>query len=548
MKATLNNDNSISIHNDYVFYDSRNGMLPPIADLSELLLKFFSKSDSIEVISKLLDIEIVAVMQQPYGKHSTFFKTHHTHRFDILIVSCGLNKIANAKPLSSLNNLSDGSLILEIPIYINDQCIGYIICGPFYMSEEAANGAPISTVPVIVPDKVKILERKISEIVSKILADCVKYQRRPSDFHKIKIDTDMLLNYGNIFIFDILTDTYVISPDICDIFGFNYEQRYTYADFIKAIVESDRLRVVQFCKQGILLGSKDYVIETSIVRANDGQIVNIEISGAIIKDSNGRSIKTVGSVKDVTELKRTHNRLCEEVSNKNRLIKIIGHDLKNPFNGMIGFSELLKINLEQHNYEEAEEYAEIIKQAASEGYELLVNLLDYSTSQSGDMITVKKEFDIYKTVDSILKLSSAHAMKKGITLYNQIEESTIVFSDENKINTILRNIISNAIKFCYQDGIIMIQSHLEGDKMRISISDTGESISASRLKCINNAHDVSSTNGTDYESGTSIGLRLCHSYLKALDSRLVARCGDGVTTFEFTIDANDKNTTAVPHH
>ena len=536
MKATLNNDNSISICNDYVSYDSRNGVSPNVAVMCEFFLKFFSSSDSIRVIANLLDIEIVAVVQNPYGKHSTFFREHHTHRFDILIVSSALNKIQNAKPLYSLNNLSDGSLNLEIPIYINEVCVGYIIGGPFYMSTDSAKSAS-DPVPVITPDKVNMIAHKISEIGSKILADCSKYQRSSTNFHHIKIDAETVVNFGNIFIYDITSDTYVISPNICDIFGYRYDQRYGFADFINSVIESDRQRVVDFCKKYILLGDNDYLIETTIERGDDKELVNIEISGSVIKDKNGRSIKTVGHVKDVTELNNTHDKLCQEITNKNRLIKIIGHDLKNPFNGMIGFSELLKLDLDQKNYDEAAEYAEIIKEAASEGYELLVNLLDYSTSQSGDMTVVKKEFDLYKTVDSILRLSSAQAMRKGISFENHVEYPTIIFSDENKINTILRNLISNAIKFCFQDGIIMINAETNGDNIHIAVSDTGENIPSSRLKNINAAHDISSTNGTAYEAGTSIGLKLCHSYLHALDSHLIATSDDGVTTFEFTLAA-----------
>ena len=126
-------------------------------------------------------------------------------------------------------------------------------------------------------------------------------------------------------------------------------------------------------------------------------------------------------------------------------------------------------------------------------------------------------------------------MKKGITLDNRIAEPTIIFSDENKINTILRNLISNAIKFCYQDGIVMIKADIDGTNVHIAISDTGQSISSARLQCINHANDVSSTNGTAQENGTSIGLKLCHAYLKALGSKLEADCEDGVTTFKFSI-------------
>ena len=126
-------------------------------------------------------------------------------------------------------------------------------------------------------------------------------------------------------------------------------------------------------------------------------------------------------------------------------------------------------------------------------------------------------------------------MRKGITLENHVEFPSMIFSDENKINTILRNLISNAIKFCYQDGIIMINADYVSDSIHIAVSDTGENIPTSRLQCINNGNDVPSTNGTAYEIGTSIGLKLCHTYLEALGSRLIATSGDGVTTFEFTI-------------
>ncbi len=537
MKTTLDNDNTILINNDYVSYDSRQGVLYNVETVNELFLKFFSNSECIKGLSDILDIELVTVVKQPYGKHSTFFKGNHTHRFDSLIVSTALNKINNAKPIYSLTNLSDGSLIYEIPIFIDDECVGYIIGGPFYMSADSANMKP-GSVPVITPDKVKKIVRKTSEVGNKILADCFRYLRKPNNFHKVKIDAESVFKYGNIFLYDLTSDTYIISPNICDIFGYQYDKRYTLSDFLNSVVESDRQRVADFCHQYILLGSDDYLIETMVTRENDGELVDVEIFGSVIKDNDGHTVKAVGHVKDVTELKRTHDKLCEEVNNKNRLIKIIGHDLKNPFNGMIGFSEILKVDLDQQNYEEAAEYAEIIKQAASEGYELLVNLLDYSSSQSGDMSVVKKEFDIFKTVDSILKLSSAQAMRKGITLENHIAFPTMIFSDENKINTILRNLISNAIKFCYQDGIIMIIAEPKGDSIRIAVSDTGENIPSTRLQSINSAHDISSTTGTAYESGTSIGLKLCHTYLHALDSRLVATSGDGVTTFEFTIKVN----------
>ena len=523
-------ESSIIIRNDSIFYDTLDTELD-VVSFSELILKFISNSNTFRAMSNLMDVEIVAVMLKPYGKHSVAFKKHHSNSFHTKVVSTALSKIESPAYQCTIQNGPDGRLQLEIPIFLNQKCIGYMVAGWFYMSEDSAGIN--SDIPVIKPSKVEYMAEELCGIGRQIMYDCHKsLQTNSADF---KYNNDDLFKYGNFFDYDLILNTYVLSKKIVQTLGLPYKPLYKSNDFLDIVVDEEKDRILQFYRQNILLGDTDFVLETSI-KHPDGHIADIEISATIIKNGNGIRIRMIGSITDVTELKNVQKNLRKEIANKNRLIKIIGHDLRNPFNGLIGFSEILHNNLRQKNYDEAEEIAGIIKQSASEGYDLLINLIDYSNYHSGNVDTIYTEFDIYKIVDSILKLSSAQALKKCITLYSRIPQNTIIFSDENKINTILRNLISNAIKFCYEDGIVLIDIEVRAhNTLYIYVSDTGNTIPDDKLADINKGVEVKSTNGTACENGTSIGLTLCHYYLKLLGSHLIAKCDDGVTTFGFEI-------------
>lgn len=523
-------ESSITIRNDSIFYDTLDTELD-VVSFSELILKFISNSNTFRAMSNLMDVEIVAVMQKPYGKHSVAFKKHHSNSFHTKVVSTALSKIKSPAYQCTIQSGPDGRLQLEIPIFLNKNCIGYMVAGWFYMSDDSAGIN--SEIPIIKPSKVEYMAEELCGIGRQIMYDCHKsLQTNPADF---KYNSDDLFKYGNFFDYDLILNTCVLSKKIIQTLGLTYKPMYKGIDFFDIVVDEEKERIKQFFRQDILLGNTDFVLETSI-KHPDEHISDIEISATIIKNGNGIRVRMIGSITDVTELKNVQKNLHKEIASKNHLIKIIGHDLRNPFNGLIGFSEILHNNLLRKNYDEAEEIADIIKQSATEGYDLLINLIDYSNYHSGNVDTIYSEFDLYKTVDSILKLSSAQALKKSITLYSRIPLNTLIISDENKINTILRNLISNAIKFCYEDGIVLIDIEIKPqDTIYIYVSDTGNTIPNDKLADINKGVEVESTSGTACEKGTSIGLTLCHYYLKMLGSRLIAKCDDGVTTFGFEI-------------
>ncbi len=514
-------------------YDNTSSEVSIVA-MSEMFLKFVSTSNEISIMSKMLDIEIVAIAKTPFGKRSKFFQNHRSNHFYTLIAASAIEKMNNPSPNCTLQRIGDGRLLMEIPVYLNGNCIAYILMGMFFTSQEDAQQSSC-TAPIVPISQIEIACREICALGNKYLSWCYKYVRQEEKC-EIHYDAHMLFNYGSFYDYDIVSDTFMLSKRTADIFGWDYKNMFRYSDFMNAIVEADRQRVAYFMRNTVMVGNDDYVIDATIIRKNDGKPVDIEVAGTIMKDKQGHNIRTLGYITDITELKKTQAELKEEINSKNRIIRIIGHDLKNPFNGIIGFSELLCINLKQGNYEEACEFSDIIKRSAAEGYDLLMNLLDYSNSQTGRQKMEISEFDLNKTIDSITKLSAAQALRKDITLHNSIPPNTMVYSDEYKISTVVRNLTSNALKFCIKGGVVIIESQIQGNgSIRISVSNTGEPIPEQKLYRINNALEVESSYGTANEKGTSIGLNLCHSLLKALDSKLSATCCEGITTFMFDI-------------
>lgn len=527
----MNNDNAI-LFRDYIFLEIFNDDVP-VSVVGELFLKLFSSSNEIRIISDLFDLEVVAVMKSPYAKHSRFFKKHSNPRFDTIVVSQAIARIGNPCLGATLSNIDDNRFVLDMPIFLGSQCIGYVMCGLFYSS---VNFAENSKSAVLNTHQIAAISKNIAKYGSSILQSCFKFTRQET-FNNY-YDYKMLFNYGSFYDYNLMGDTFVLSKQCAGIFGWNLRDHYTYNDFVQSVVPADRQRVTLFMRNQIFLGDSNYLLETTIQRPNDGKLVDIQISGTIIKDNEGYNVRTLGTIYDVSLLKETQERLKEENEAKNRLLRIIGHDLKNPFNGLIGFSDLLISDIQHGNYDEAVEFASIIKQSAIEGYDLLVNLLDYSTSQAQNLTANYSEFDLFAIVDSISRLSSAQACRKGISLENHVQPGTIIYSDENKVNTVLRNLISNAIKFCYKDGTVVVEAVCETENaIRISVSDTGVDIPDEKLALINKSRSVESTRGTAQEKGTSIGLKMCHTFLNLLGTKLVASSGDGLTTFYFYMPA-----------
>ena len=237
------------------------------------------------------------------------------------------------------------------------------------------------------------------------------------------------------------------------------------------------------------------------------------------------------------ELREQRDELSKLNSTKDKLFSILAHDLKSPFNTIIGFSELLLKNIKQYSKEKIITQVTFIRDSSRSTFELLENLLNWSRSQRGIIEFEPVEKVISETITYDLRIFRQQALRKEINidfLQKGIEKPVMV--DPNMFSAILRNLTSNAIKYSQQGSKIIITLAFEKKQFRISITDTGIGMSEETRNNILNHTNYSSKPGTAGEKGTGLGILLCIDFINRHGGKLfVESIENEGTTFSFTI-------------
>lgn len=231
---------------------------------------------------------------------------------------------------------------------------------------------------------------------------------------------------------------------------------------------------------------------------------------------------------------RSKIKLEELNQTQNKLFSIIAHDLRNPFNNIIGLSELLKeIDIEKA---EAMEYADLINSTATNTLNLLDNLLNWAKSQTGELSFNPMKNNLSKVVSEIIWLKESLAKAKHISLTYSSTSDIELCTDRNILGTILRNLISNAIKFTKQGGCIKILATANDDQVQISVCDNGVGMSQETIHKIFDQSTTMTSPGTENEGGSGLGLVLCREFVKRLNGRLWVESVEGEgSSFIFTL-------------
>jgi signal transduction histidine kinase len=205
--------------------------------------------------------------------------------------------------------------------------------------------------------------------------------------------------------------------------------------------------------------------------------------------------------------------LKKAVDTKNRFFSIIAHDLISPFNTLIGYSDLLKSSLKDLSQEEIIDYANLIYQRSNETHDLLINLLEWSVTQTKGIEYQPQEVEIKKIIKEKISLLKGQAKEKSIDLKFIEHDEILVFADVNMLTTIIRNLVSNAIKFT-KEGKVTISYAKESRFCRVLIEDTGIGISKEKIDNLFEMDRAVSSKGTAGEKGTGIGLILCKEFIE----------------------------------
>lgn len=250
------------------------------------------------------------------------------------------------------------------------------------------------------------------------------------------------------------------------------------------------------------------------------------------------------------ELLRYNKELKESNVSKDKFFGILAHDLKNPFQGLLGFLDLLYEDLDELSNAQIKEYLSNVRNASYQTYALLENLLEWSRIQSGKMPFTPSVFNIRDEISSVITILDSNATQKGIKLYNEADPEIMVEADRNMIHSVLQNLITNSIKFSNSKGKVIIRSRVPqtdlqaesttepGDRkwLEVSISDNGIGIPEEILPRLFKLNGQYSQAGTANEPGTGLGLVLCHEMVEKNGGRIWAEsiAGQG-TTFIFTV-------------
>lgn len=218
---------------------------------------------------------------------------------------------------------------------------------------------------------------------------------------------------------------------------------------------------------------------------------------------------------------------------KDRFLSIIAHDLKSQFNTIIGFSDILVDDYNELDLAQIREYSEIINSSATVSYRLLENLLEWARLQKDVMPFDPEKLDLRIVVDDVIELHSETASKKEIGLTNLIPFDTIVFADINMLRTVLRNLISNALKFTQPSGMVQIGMLQNDGKTKIFVRDSGLGIKSEDLPKIFQEDSNFTSEGTWHEKGTGLGLVLCKEFVVKHGGQIYveSELGNGSTFF-----------------
>jgi signal transduction histidine kinase/streptogramin lyase len=236
---------------------------------------------------------------------------------------------------------------------------------------------------------------------------------------------------------------------------------------------------------------------------------------AELQEKNDRLIKQAVELNESNTLLEDQKQHIEELNaSKDKFFSIIAHDLKNPFQTIIGFSEMQKEEIKSGDSAGIGQYADLINASAVQTFRLLENLLEWARAQRGEILFNPVPINLNEVISEEFDMLSDMAKMKNIDLNCSIPDNLTIIADNDMIRTVARNLISNAIKFTHKNGKVDVVVKVENHLTNISVSDTGIGMSNEIIGKLFKIDANLSTRGTENEKGTGLGLILCKEFVE----------------------------------
>jgi len=242
-------------------------------------------------------------------------------------------------------------------------------------------------------------------------------------------------------------------------------------------------------------------------------------AGLFLKHRNQVKLNQELSAKNEL-ISRQKEQLTQSNAAKDKFFSILSHDLRNPLNGLLGFSKILEMEFDNIKDDEKKEYIGYIKSSSDSLNKLIDKTLMWSRLQTGKIKVQKEKINLNEIATTVVELQKVNAIRKGIILENKISDYIFVYADKNIVDTVIRNLTDNAIKFTEAGGKVFVNANIINDNVELSITDTGVGMSETHLQKLFKIDEKISSAGTHNEEGTGLGLILCKEMLVLMNSDL----------------------------
>ena len=292
---------------------------------------------------------------------------------------------------------------------------------------------------------------------------------------------------------------------------------------------------------GVTLKIKNKPIGVIVVQDYNDKTTYAEDEKQILTYVSEQIASAIRKKMDEDELKQYSKELKELNASKDRFFSIIAHDLRSPFHGLLGLTNILNYDINNLTPQEIKNYLKEVHISTSNLYSLIENLLDWGRIQTGKLPFDPKAVNAFLVVDEVIEILGNTTKLKSITIKNDLTKRTIVYADEDLLRSLFQNLLSNAIKFTESGGTVRIYSEkTDEDKLLFNIADNGVGISEEKISTLFKIDQNISSLGTNKEVGTGLGLLLCKEIVEKHNCKIdvKSKVGEG-SCFSFTMNRFD---------
>jgi PAS domain S-box-containing protein len=355
------------------------------------------------------------------------------------------------------------------------------------------------------------------------ITDNISEKRRlEEELHENMLRLNLVIKGSNDAPWDwnLVTRDLYYSPQWFRQLGYTEKDFPAGTDAWSLCIHPEEIEPVRASFAKAIKGSTDSYEFEYRLRHRDGHYIPILSRGYITRDLDGAATRVTGTDMNLTQLKETETKLNQQnqqlkelVATRDKFFKIIAHDLRNPFNSILGLTDLIRTYQDNMDKEKILLFVKSIQSTGLNTYKLLENLLVWAQMQTGDIQFQPNVLELEKLFSDVISLTESLMQEKNIEIESHVPEHLKTRADLRMVETVLRNLVTNAAKYTPKGGKIILEAVQKLDKVEISVRDNGIGMNEEVLSQLFKISERNSRAGTEKEQGTGLGLLLCKEFL-----------------------------------